>query len=414
MGKKLLCAALALLILMQPLSAFSMTRQQLRSAYEAASALRTDDDPYAEIPDAACFTGVGRVTDAKLRSALAYLNFLRSVAGLEAVELNDIYTLRSQNAALLLAANDSISHNPPQPDGMHPDLYDSGLLGAGTSNLARFNWMQPEILLDGIAYFARDDGDMNLSTQGHRRWLLNPYMAETGFGLANAVSGYSYAVMYAVDDGNASARWDYVAWPAAEAFPVELMRDGLAWSVSMNDSIYDMDASRPLIYLKEMVSGAEFSFDPVAADGDGYCCISRESYGAGSCIIFRPELDKKNLTEYLQNQKWQVRITGLVLQDGSPAEISYISEMTSLYPQDVANIELSTLEAAMHPGETLHLDAAVIPSYADDLSVSWSSSDESIATVDFFGNVTAVSSGSCEITAASANGRYDSCKITVE
>ena len=414
MGKKLLCALLALLVLTQPFSALSMTRQQLRSAYEDTLSLRTNDDPYAEIPDAEAFSAAGKVTDAKLRSALAYLNFLRSVAGLNDVQLNDIYTLRSQNAALLLAANDSISHNPPQPEGMHPDLYDSALLGAGTSNLARFNWMQPEILLDGIAYFARDDGDMNLSTQGHRRWLLNPYMAETGFGLANAVSGYSYAVMYAVDGGNADVQWDYVAWPAAEAFPVELMRDGLAWSVSVNDSVYDMDASRPLIHLKEMVSGAEFSFDPMAAEGDGYCCISRESYGAGSCIIFRPELDEHGLREYLQNQKWQVKITGLTLQDGSPAEISYTSEMASLYPQDVANIELSTLEARMKPGEMLHLDAAVIPSYADDLMVNWSSSNEAVSTVDFFGNVTAVSSGSCEITAASANGRYDSCKITVE
>ncbi|MBQ8506148.1 MAG: Ig-like domain-containing protein [Clostridia bacterium] len=414
MGKKLLCAIALLLVLMQGALALAMTRQEMRAAYQAISSLRTDASPYEEEPDAAAFSTAGRLTEEKLGDALAYLNFLRAVAGLDAVQASEIYNLRSQNAALLLAANDFISHNPPCPEGMNPDLYDSGLLGASLSNLAHFNWMQPDILLDGIAYFARDDGDMNLSSLGHRRWLLNPRMAETGFGLANALSGHSYVVMFAVDDGNADAEWDHVAWPSAGAFPVELMRSSLAWSVSLNDEIYDLDASSPTVYMKEKLSGAQFRFNLAEADGDGYCSVSRENYGAGSCIIFRPELEDAGISEYLQNQVWEVEISGLVKRDGSAAVISYSCEMASLYPQDVANIELSQLESELAPGEMLKLSATVIPSYADDLTVNWSSSDEDIATVDFFGNVTAMQAGSCEITAASANGRADVCRITVK
>lgn len=410
MPKKMLCAALALLLLWQG-AALALSREELRSAYEALCALRTDDAPYAEEPDAAAFVA-GSLKQEKLDCALAYLNFLRSVAGLRPVALSEIYNLRSQNAALLLAANDSISHSPPQPEGMHPDLYESALLGANLSNLARFNWMEPEILLEGIAYFARDDGDMNLSALGHRRWLLNPGMAETGFGLANAESGYSYVVMYAVDEG-APVDWDYVAWPAAQAFPVELMRSTLAWSLSLNDEIYDLDASEPVVRLREERSGAEFIFRP-DGDGDGYCTLSRESYGAGSCLIFRPELKKSELNEYLQNQRWQVEVSGLALRGGGEATISYVSEMVSLYPQDAVNVELSQLEARLQIGEMLALRADVIPSYADDLRVSWRSSDASVATVDFFGNVCAVNRGSCEIIAETANGRRDVCAVTVE
>lgn len=414
MLKKVLCAAWALLLALLPAAGQALSREELRAAYNEIAALRTDASPYLEEPDIRDFSPIGSIAEEKQADALNYLNFIRRIAGLDAVALSDIYTLRSQNAALLLAANDAISHSPAQPEGMHPDLYDSALLGAQTSNLAVFNWMRPDILLDGIAYYVRDDGDMNLADQGHRRWLLNPEMAETGFGLASGESGSSYVVMYAIDSGNTGAKWDYVAWPAAGAFPVELMRSELAWSVSLNEEIYDIDSSEIEVQLTERRSGAEFCFDLNSAAGDGFCALSRERYGSGGCIIFRPEIQGAGIGEYLQNQLWDVRIRGLVRRDGSAAEIAYSCEMASLYPQDAANVELSLLELALSPGETAQLQASVVPEYADDLRVNWSSSDEETATVDFFGNVTGVKPGSCEITAASANGRYDVCRVTVE
>ena len=67
----------------------------------------------------------------------------------------------------------------------------------------------------------------------------------------------------------------------------------------------------------------------------------------------------------------------------------------------------------IYTGETFALSARVIPDYADDLVLSWSSGDEKVARVDESGNVTAVAPGSCEIEARSANGRADYCRITV-
>lgn len=410
MLRKSICALAALILLFSPAQA--MDRDALRAAWREVAEIRSEASPYAQEPDPETYSP-GALTQAAQADALNCLNFLRALAGLPAVSLNPLYVLRAQNAALLLAANDVLTHAPERPAGMDGALYESALLGASLGNIAKFNWMRPEILIDGVTYFARDDGDANLSALGHRRWLLNPCMAETGFGLANAVSGMSYVTMYAVDGGNAEAKWDYVAWPAAGAFPVEMMRSALAWSVSLNDAVYDADASRPQVRLTEETSGASFRFDPQAQAGDGDCFFSREAYGSGSCIIFRPDIAAAGIGEYLQNQVWTVEITGLKTTDGDAAEIRYTCAMASLYPQDPVNVELSALEATLAPGQALQLEAAVIPAYADDLTLAWHSSDPSVATVDECGLVTAIASGACTVTAETVNGRSDACAVTV-
>ncbi|MDO5323595.1 MAG: Ig-like domain-containing protein [Clostridia bacterium] len=411
MTKRLICLLLATALCLS--SACAVSRDELRAAYRELASRRSGESPYAQQPDPTECTRTGSLTEASQQEALDYLNFLRWIAGLDPVALSPLYSLRSQNGALLLAANDEISHTPDKPAQMDDALYESALLGTSQGNLAKFNWMRPEILLDGVEYFARDDGSMNLAVLGHRRWLLNPAMAETGFGLANAASGMSYVVMYAVDDGNAAAQWDRVCWPAEGAFPVELMRSQIAWSVSLNDEIYDLSASMPVIELTEVVSGTRFSFDLASGTGDGFCHLSTEACGSGSCLIFRPDLSGAGLSEYLQNQVWDVCIDGLKGIDGSERSIEYRVEMVSLYPQDPANVELSQLEATLRVGEMLQLTAEVVPAYADDLRVTWTSSDPAVADVDWTGVVTARAPGSCEISATSSNGRNDACTVTV-
>ncbi|MDE5850669.1 MAG: Ig-like domain-containing protein [Muribaculaceae bacterium] len=81
-------------------------------------------------------------------------------------------------------------------------------------------------------------------------------------------------------------------------------------------------------------------------------------------------------------------------------------------PVPVEDIELSKTEATVAKGETLTLVAIVHPDEATDKTVTWSSSDEKVATVDQNGKVTAVNSGSAVITAA-ACGMEATCKVTV-
>lgn len=80
---------------------------------------------------------------------------------------------------------------------------------------------------------------------------------------------------------------------------------------------------------------------------------------------------------------------------------------------DAAGIVLDRSALTLAPEETVTLSATVYPENATDKSVTWTSSDESIATVAN-GVVTAVAEGETVITAATANNVYTvSCDVTV-
>lgn len=402
-----------LLILLLPCTALAHTRDEVREAYAQAQTWR-GETPYAEAPSVAAPYAPGALDGGATGEALAFLNFARWLAGLDPVSESAIYDYQCQHGAVLLAALDYVDHDAPCPADMDRNFYESAHNATASGSIARFNWMRPTILREGVEYFLRDDGEENLAALGHRRWALNPAMSATGFGLANATSGMSYVVMYAHDLGNMDAGWDHVCWPAEGAFPAELIHDHLAWSVVLNPARYDLSASDLSIELAEADSGLSFRFRPADGAGDGYCAVNYEGYGAGPCLIFRPDFSGTGFTDYQQNQRWTVRVDGLVDADGAPAALEYEVDMISLTAQDVVNVEIAPLEASLAVGEALQLSAAVVPAWADDISVSWRSTDEAVATVDENGRVTAVAPGACDIVVTSAGGCEDRCAVVVK
>lgn len=67
----------------------------------------------------------------------------------------------------------------------------------------------------------------------------------------------------------------------------------------------------------------------------------------------------------------------------------------------VEKIELDKTEGILNVGNTVTITATVAPEVATNPAVTWSSSDESVATVDETGKVTAVATGNATITATS-------------
>lgn len=81
----------------------------------------------------------------------------------------------------------------------------------------------------------------------------------------------------------------------------------------------------------------------------------------------------------------------------------------------VEKIELNYTELIVKKGTVFFLSANVLPEDAVDRTVTWSSSDETICTVDQDGTVTANSTGQCIITAVSNDDHtiYAECRVTV-
>ena len=78
----------------------------------------------------------------------------------------------------------------------------------------------------------------------------------------------------------------------------------------------------------------------------------------------------------------------------------------------VASISLDRTTLTLEIGQTYPLTATVKPDNATNKTVSWSSSNTSVVTVDNSGKVTARSAGSANITAA-AGSSYVGCTVTV-
>ena len=81
--------------------------------------------------------------------------------------------------------------------------------------------------------------------------------------------------------------------------------------------------------------------------------------------------------------------------------------------QPVTSVTLNKNTLELYTGGSENLTATVAPDNATNKTVTWSSSDNTVATVDNNGNVTAVKAGTATITATAADGSGCSATCTV-
>lgn len=79
------------------------------------------------------------------------------------------------------------------------------------------------------------------------------------------------------------------------------------------------------------------------------------------------------------------------------------------------SISLNLNRGNLKVAETLQLEATVLPENATDKTIAWTSSDNAVASVDTYGNVTANSVGEAIVTATSTDGSnvVAECHVTV-
>ncbi len=361
------------------------TQSEIRAYLAKMGAKDTDPVSYASTPSVTAPYAPGKVSDASLKNALAMINQIRYIAGLPEVTLDTSMTETMQASALVQAVNRGLSHTPPKPSGMADSLYKKGYQGSGTANLA-FGY---RTLNSAIMGWMSDEDDYNIAVIGHRRWILNPAMGKTSFGAAN-----QFYSMYAFDYSKNSDITG-VAWPSQQ-MPMEYFADDVPWSYSFGDVA---DASKVKVTLTRKKDGKAWKFS--SASSDGFFNVNNDWYGQVGCIIFRP-----NNVSYAAGDVFEVAITGL--PKAVRYTVTFFDEPTDSQPK--YEITLNKTSANLATLKTLSLTAAVSPAGYTG-TITWSSSDSKIASVDKNGKVTAKKYGTAVITAKLSNGATATCKI---
>jgi uncharacterized protein YjdB len=103
-----------------------------------------------------------------------------------------------------------------------------------------------------------------------------------------------------------------------------------------------------------------------------------------------------------------------VLAEDEATTKTYSIEVVRAAPIDVSSVSLNTESKIMTIGDELQLIATITPSNATNQSVTWSTSHSSIASVNYYGTVTAKAVGDAVITVTTDDGNYTAtCEVTV-
>lgn len=226
-------------------------RQFFLAVYSAA------DDVPIEWTGNVSVGNAGTTSAAFKDAVLLRINAVRALAGVPAsVTFNDDYNAKAQQAALMMSANQALSHSPPATWTFYSA---DGSLAAGKSNLyLRENGAA------AITGYIADPGSNNAAV-GHRRWLLYPQTREMGTGdIAESDSFPSANATWIIDSAFGTARpatrTAYIAWPYAGYVPANLIFP--RWSFSHPGAIF----SNATVTMTKDGATIPVKLEPLASD----------------------------------------------------------------------------------------------------------------------------------------------------
>lgn len=288
--------------------------QKLKPKYNGAT--------IAVMPSVTAPYALGKVSDAALNDALNLTNFTRYLSSLPSdVVLNKQFNLDAQAAAVINAANGSMSHYPKKPQGMTAQLFEQGYDAAGSSNIGYGYKTLTASIRNG---YMPDDDLSNRASVGHRRWILSPRLREIGFGFAQAQNGVDHTAMKVVSPNmwnNPEASYRAILWPAETVFPVEFFGQNHPWSISLNTANYDEKKLKDIaVTLTRVNDQKKWRFTKQGETSNGYYNIDTESYGnTPFTLIFQP----KQMTDYQAGQRYRVEVSGLYTHSGEKTTFQF-------------------------------------------------------------------------------------------
>lgn len=162
----------------------------------------------------------------------------------------------------------------------------------------------------------------------------------------------------------------------------------------------DIDAKLISIVASGIYEGQDFKMSiKVSPSLEGRDCTVYYAYGGE---IF-------SVSGTVISGKLDVTVKGDISLKGAEIVFAVVKGVLQI---EVASVSLpSTMAVTLYTSSTLN--ATVMPSEVANTTLTWSSSDDSIASVDAEGKVTARKVGVVVITATADNGKYADCTVTV-
>jgi hypothetical protein len=212
-----------------------------------------------------------------------------------------------QRASELLVKVGSLTHHPTRPAGVDDDLFRLGAKGCGESNLS-----QGSGIPGSIDSYMDDSDPSNIDRVGHRRWVLNPGMRNTGIGGSGA-----FSALYAFDHGRTAVPdYDLVSYPARGYHPLDLFHAGHAWHVSFNPERYALVSDECRLAIYPLGPDLKRAGKPLELD---YFHVDKAGFGVPGAIIARPKA-----LVLKKGAAYEVEVTGLKPVGDHPPTLRYI------------------------------------------------------------------------------------------
>ncbi len=214
----------------------------------------------------------------------------RWLVGLPAVTASDSARTITQACATTLAAeNSGLTHTITEDFACYTSEAASG---AGSSNIASHSASAADTVRRYIE-------DWNTPSLGHRRWIFNPRMAQTGYGIR---SGYSCNYAF---DISGPANPEFTAYPAPGYFPRQALHG--KWSLAASSLTLSSDTT---VTIENLTSGSTVSIHDFAhhagssfrprmiswrlsqapQSGESYRVIIGDAYGEGDDLVYEVDL----------------------------------------------------------------------------------------------------------------------------
>ncbi len=240
------------------------------------------------------------------------VNYYRAMAGIPAgVTLNVTFSAKAQEAALMMAAENALSHFPDPGWACYSSDGDEA---AGSSNLSlgHSGW-------DAISGQVRDNGSNNAAT-GHRRWILYPQTREMGTGDIPGESNSLWVFDDHYSDARPSVRDGFVAWPPPGYAPYWIVYP--RWSFSYPQA----DFSAASVTMSQDGIAVDLELEPVI-EGAGENTLVWIPQGATL------DDDLSNWPRPQEDMTYDVTIDGVeignVLQDPFNYQVTVIDPLTT-------------------------------------------------------------------------------------